>query len=123
MTLPILITLLAMSGCSTTQQTTPSRAILDPPRTAAAVANTTQPLETSPAANSPSANSPAVADPPLRAAAPSIDAKSKSTDGNAPASTGSGSSRSAKGPIYTGPRGGRYHYSASGKKVYERKRR
>ena len=24
--------------------------------------------------------------------------------------------------IYTGPRGGRYHYSASGKKVYERKR-
>lgn len=25
--------------------------------------------------------------------------------------------------IYTGPRGGRYHYSKSGKKVYERKRR
>ncbi|MFA6054051.1 MAG: hypothetical protein WC769_01625 [Thermodesulfovibrionales bacterium] len=24
--------------------------------------------------------------------------------------------------IYTGPRGGRYHYSSSGKKVYERKR-
>lgn len=26
-------------------------------------------------------------------------------------------------PIYVGPRGGRYHYSASGKKVYERKRK
>lgn len=24
-------------------------------------------------------------------------------------------------PIYTGPRGGKYHYSASGKKVYERR--
>jgi hypothetical protein len=24
--------------------------------------------------------------------------------------------------IYTGPRGGRYHYSSSGKKVYERRR-
>jgi hypothetical protein len=28
-----------------------------------------------------------------------------------------------KKKIYTGPRGGRYHFSASGKKVYERKRR
>ena len=26
-------------------------------------------------------------------------------------------------PIYEGPRGGRYHYSKSGKKVYERKKR
>jgi hypothetical protein len=26
-------------------------------------------------------------------------------------------------PIYEGPRGGQYHYSKSGKKVYERKRR
>ncbi|NOU18521.1 MAG: hypothetical protein HOO91_13270 [Bacteroidales bacterium] len=26
-------------------------------------------------------------------------------------------------PIYTGPRGGKYHYSKSGKKVYERKKK
>ena len=25
-------------------------------------------------------------------------------------------------PIHTGPRGGRYHYSKSGKKVYEKRR-
>jgi len=31
--------------------------------------------------------------------------------------------RTASGaPIYVGPRGGRYHYSATGKKVYERRK-
>ena len=31
--------------------------------------------------------------------------------------------RTADQPVHVGPRGGRYHYSASGKKVYERRRR
>lgn len=34
-----------------------------------------------------------------------------------------GSSGTTGKTIYTGPRGGKYHYSASGKKVYEKKKR
>ncbi|MCC7173884.1 MAG: hypothetical protein IT159_01710 [Bryobacterales bacterium] len=42
----------------------------------------------------------------------------------APAATGTptGQTTASGQPIYEGPRGGRYHYSPSGKKVYERKK-
>jgi len=38
------------------------------------------------------------------------------------AGTPTGQATAAGQPIYTGPRGGQYHYSASGKKVYSRKK-
>jgi hypothetical protein len=41
--------------------------------------------------------------------------------GYTPGETASETTATGK-TIYTGPRGGRYHYSASGKKVYEKKR-
>lgn len=39
-----------------------------------------------------------------------------------PSGTPTGQTTASGQPIYTGPRGGRYHYSSSGKKVYERKK-
>ncbi len=36
--------------------------------------------------------------------------------------TPTGQTTSSGAPIYVGPRGGRYHYSSSGKKVYERRK-
>lgn len=40
----------------------------------------------------------------------------------APAGTPTGQTTATGLPIYEGPRGGHYHYSKSGKKVYERKK-
>lgn len=123
MRLPLSFVLLVMSGCSTTQQSAQPSAIQEPPRTAAAVADPTHRLAITPPTNSSPAKSSAVSTSSLLPSAPSIEAKSKAAKRNARPPTVAGSSRFAKGPIYTGPRGGRYHYSASGKKVYERKRR
>jgi hypothetical protein len=39
------------------------------------------------------------------------------------AGTPSGETTATGKPIYVGPHGGRYHYSKSGKKVYERRKR
>jgi PBCV-specific basic adaptor domain len=54
----------------------------------------------------------------------------KLADGTTPATgtatkgteTPTGTATTNGQPIYTGPRGGQYHYSASGKKVYTRKK-
>ena len=40
-----------------------------------------------------------------------------------PTGTPTGTTTTKGQPIYTGPRGGQYHYSDSGKKVYERRKK
>jgi len=45
-----------------------------------------------------------------------------SSQGTTQGGTVTGQTTASGQPIYEGPRGGRYHYSASGKKVYERKK-
>lgn len=57
------------------------------------------------------------------AAIPAV--RSASSTATPPAASGAPTGeRTASGaPIYVGPRGGRYHYSSSGKKVYERRRK
>jgi hypothetical protein len=55
--------------------------------------------------------------PTTTAPAPSDEAKPEArTD------TPTGETTKAGQPIYVGPRGGHYHYSSSGKKVYERRK-
>jgi hypothetical protein len=57
--------------------------------------------------------------------APSVASRSSAPPNSTPTDTsGISGDRTATGlPIFTGPRGGRYHISKSGKKVYERKKR
>jgi hypothetical protein len=51
------------------------------------------------------------------------DPADKKTDAVSPSDKPTGATTATGKTIYEGPRGGHYHYSASGKKVYERKRR
>ncbi len=55
---------------------------------------------------------------------PEPDQKPVSSTGSSGTPAYGGTSTGSSGKtIYTGPRGGRYHYSASGKKVYEKKKK
>ena len=59
--------------------------------------------------------------PPAAEAPPSKEKAAAPPPSNAGTPTGE---KTATGKdIYAGPRGGKYHYSASGKKVYERKKK
>lgn len=55
---------------------------------------------------------------------PAATTKSTQTNNNNSSSGSTQTTETTKTgkPIYTGPRGGRYHYSKSGKKVYEKKK-
>lgn len=63
-----------------------------------------------------------VCNPPTKTAEPSAD-KALEANPDRHGDTLSGDTTRSGQPVYVGPRGGRYHYSKSGKKVYERRRR
>ena len=64
----------------------------------------------------------ATAAPPASPSAkPTTEAKAESKPATGSLGTPTGETTATGKPIYAGPRGGRYHYSPSGKKVYERR--